>query len=283
LLGVWPDALIGRMYKVILLLIGSNIFMTIAWYGHLKFRWLEGKPLLVAILLAWGVAFFEYCLQVPANRLGYLTNHLSGYQLKVIQEVITLTVFIVFAWVVLKERLTWNYAASFVCMMLAVYFAMAFTIAYWHSFRGVGSDPFGPGTIVRPWEKGKDPVSIAKRGWMRRLNSSRRSRRRSMLPRPRHRARRPDAGRIEPQSRQDGRPRKGAPEGDRREAALGHGEPVFQSPLHVRRGDESRRARFRLRGGAGEEGARSHQGRSAARTTFSGAGARVTRRCSTPT
>ena len=114
------------MYKVILLLIGSNIFMTIAWYGHLKFRWLEGKPLLVAILLAWGVAFFEYCLQVPANRLGYLTNHLSGYQLKVIQEVITLTVFIVFAWVVLKERLTWNYAASFLCMMLAVYFATAF-------------------------------------------------------------------------------------------------------------------------------------------------------------
>jgi uncharacterized protein (DUF486 family) len=114
------------MSKVILLLVGSNIFMTIAWYGHLRFRWLEGKPLFVAVLLAWGVAFFEYCLQVPANRLGYIGNHLSGYQLKVIQEAITLTVFIVFAWVVLRERLSWNYAVSFVFMMLAVYFAMAF-------------------------------------------------------------------------------------------------------------------------------------------------------------
>ncbi|HZZ18241.1 MAG TPA: DMT family protein [Opitutaceae bacterium] len=114
------------MSKVILLLIGSNIFMTTAWYGHLKFKWLEGKPLIVAILVAWGVAFFEYCLQVPANRLGYLTGHLSGYQLKVIQEAVTLCVFIVFAWVVLKERLTWNYALSFALMMLAVYFATAF-------------------------------------------------------------------------------------------------------------------------------------------------------------
>ena len=114
------------MSKVILLLIGSNIFMTIAWYGHLKLRWLEGKPLIVAILVAWGVAFFEYCLQVPANRLGYLTGRMSGYQLKVVQEVITLLVFIVFAWLVLKERLTWNYAVSFVFMILAVAFATAF-------------------------------------------------------------------------------------------------------------------------------------------------------------
>ena len=66
------------MPKVILLLIGSNIFMTIAWYGHLRLRWLEGRPLIVAILMAWGVAFFEYCLQVPANRAGYMTAHLSG-------------------------------------------------------------------------------------------------------------------------------------------------------------------------------------------------------------
>jgi uncharacterized protein (DUF486 family) len=114
------------MPKVILLLIGSNVFMTIAWYGHLKMKWLEGRPLFVAIAVAWGIALFEYCLQVPANRLGYLGAHLTGYQLKVIQEVITLTVFIVFAWIVLKERLTWNYALSFACMMLAVYFAMAF-------------------------------------------------------------------------------------------------------------------------------------------------------------
>jgi len=114
------------MQKVILLLVGSNIFMTIAWYGHLKLRWLDGKPLIVAILIAWGVAFFEYCLQVPANRLGYAGAHMSGYQLKVIQEVITLLVFIVFAALVLKERLTWNYAVSFLFILLAVYFAVAF-------------------------------------------------------------------------------------------------------------------------------------------------------------
>src|ERR1019366_10065116 len=72
------------MPKVILLLIGSNVFMTIAWYGHLKFKWLEGRPLIVAILIAWGVAFFEYCLQVPAHRLGYFSGEFSGYQLKII-------------------------------------------------------------------------------------------------------------------------------------------------------------------------------------------------------
>lgn len=120
------EAHFGGMTKVILLLVGSNLFMTAAWYGHLKMRWLEGKPLIVAIVLAWGVAFFEYCLQVPANRAGYFTAHLSGYQLKVIQEVVTLLVFIVFAALVLKERLTWNYAVSFLFMLLAVYFAMAF-------------------------------------------------------------------------------------------------------------------------------------------------------------
>jgi uncharacterized protein (DUF486 family) len=114
------------MTKVILLLIGSNVFMTVAWYGHLKLRWLDGRPLIVAILAAWGVAFFEYCLQVPANRTGYLVAHLSGYQLKVIQEAITLVVFVFFASIVLKEKLTWNYAVSFLCMMMAVYFAMAF-------------------------------------------------------------------------------------------------------------------------------------------------------------
>jgi uncharacterized protein len=114
------------MTKVILLLIGSNVFMTVAWYGHLKMRWLEGRPLFVAILVAWGVAFFEYCLQVPANRMGYQSAHLTGYQLKIIQEVVTLTVFIAFAWIVLKERLSWNYAVSFACMLLAVFFAMAF-------------------------------------------------------------------------------------------------------------------------------------------------------------
>ena len=114
------------MTKVVLLLLGSNLFMTAAWYGHLKFKWLEGKPMFVAILVAWGVAFFEYCLQVPANRMGYMTDNLSGYQLKVIQEAITLLVFVAFAWVVLKERITWNYLVSFGLILLAVYFATAF-------------------------------------------------------------------------------------------------------------------------------------------------------------
>jgi uncharacterized protein (DUF486 family) len=112
--------------KTILLLVCSNIFMTLAWYGHLKFRFLEGKSLLWVILVSWGIAFFEYCLMVPANRLGYMSGSFTGYQLKIIQEVITLSVFVVFAWFVLKERLTWNYAVSFGFILLAVYFATAF-------------------------------------------------------------------------------------------------------------------------------------------------------------
>ena len=112
--------------KTILLLVASNIFMTLAWYGHLKFRFLEGKSLVAIILVSWGIAFFEYCLMVPANRLGYLSGTFSGYQLKIIQECITLGVFVVFAWLVLKEKLTWNYAVSFALILLAVYFATAF-------------------------------------------------------------------------------------------------------------------------------------------------------------
>jgi uncharacterized protein (DUF486 family) len=112
--------------KTILLLVCSNIFMTLAWYGHLKFKFLEGKTLLTVILVSWGIAFFEYCLMVPANRLGYMSGSFTGYQLKIIQEVITLGVFVVFAWFVLKERLTWNYAVSFLFILLAVYFATAF-------------------------------------------------------------------------------------------------------------------------------------------------------------
>ena len=72
--------------KTILLLVASNIFMTLAWYGHLKFKFLEGKSLLLVILVSWGIAFFEYCLMVPANRSGYLSGEFSGYQLKIIQE-----------------------------------------------------------------------------------------------------------------------------------------------------------------------------------------------------
>ena len=109
--------------KTVLLLISSNIFMTIAWYGQLKFKFLDNKPIIVAILISWGIAFFEYCLMVPANRLGYDSKEFSGYQLKILQECITLPVFVVFAWLVLKEKLTWNYVVSFAFLILAVLFA----------------------------------------------------------------------------------------------------------------------------------------------------------------
>lgn len=111
--------------KTILLLVASNIFMTLAWYGQLKLKIFEGKALWVVILMSWGIAFFEYCLMVPANRMGY-AGGMTGYQLKVLQEVITLAVFVVFAWLVLGEKLTWNYAMSFGFILLAVYFATAF-------------------------------------------------------------------------------------------------------------------------------------------------------------
>ena len=110
--------------RTILLLIGSNIFMTCAWYGQLKFKWLEHKSLLFVIVASWLIAFFEYLLMVPANRLGYQSGQFTGYQLKVIQECTTLSVFVVFAWAVLKERFTWNYAVSFGFILLAVYFAI---------------------------------------------------------------------------------------------------------------------------------------------------------------
>lgn len=99
--------------------------MTLAWYGQLKLKAFEGKPLWAVILMSWGIAFFEYCLMVPANKSGYAAG-MSGYQLKIIQEVITLSVFVAFAWIVLGERLTWNYAVSFALIIFAVYFATAF-------------------------------------------------------------------------------------------------------------------------------------------------------------
>ena len=101
----------------IVLLILSNIFMTIAWYGHLKFR---SSPLWIVILISWGIAFFEYCLQVPANRYGY--GQFNAAQLKTIQEVITLMVFCIFSLVYLKEPLKWNYLVGFFFMVLAVFF-----------------------------------------------------------------------------------------------------------------------------------------------------------------
>ena len=102
----------------IVLLTCSNIFMTFAWYGHLKFK---DKPLLVVILASWGIAFFEYCFQVPANRWG--NSVYSASQLKIIQEVITLSVFVVFAIFYLGEKIRWNYIAAFVCVLVAVAFA----------------------------------------------------------------------------------------------------------------------------------------------------------------
>ena len=97
------------------LLFASNIFMTLAWYGHLRYK---EVALWKVILVSWGIAFFEYCLQVPANRLGH--GQFTGAQLKIIQEVITIVVFIGFAWLYLGERLRWNEAAAFALVVLAV-------------------------------------------------------------------------------------------------------------------------------------------------------------------
>ncbi|MGE5563075.1 MAG: DMT family protein [Bacillota bacterium] len=96
----------------ILLLICSNIFMTLAWYGHLKFPHL---PMIAAILIGWGIALIEYCFAVPANRIGYF-HGFSGEQLKIIQEIITLSVFAVFAATVLKEPIGWRYIGAAVCV-----------------------------------------------------------------------------------------------------------------------------------------------------------------------
>ncbi len=104
--------------RTIGLLVASNIFMTFAWYGLLREK---GLTLWKAILLSWGIAFFEYLFMVPANRLGYLSG-MSGFQLKITQEVITLLVFSVFAVLYLKEPLQWKYLVSFVFLIGAVYF-----------------------------------------------------------------------------------------------------------------------------------------------------------------
>ena len=101
----------------ILLLTLSNVFMTFAWYGHLKFR---DQPLWLVIVASWGIAFFEYCLMVPANRWGY--GQFNTAQLKTIQEVITLIVFCGFSVWYLKEPLKWNYLVGFVFIIIAVFF-----------------------------------------------------------------------------------------------------------------------------------------------------------------
>ncbi|HOC94607.1 MAG TPA: DMT family protein [Candidatus Cloacimonadota bacterium] len=103
--------------KTVILLTISNIFMTFAWYGHLKYK---NSPLPLVILASWGIAFFEYCFQVPANRFGHGT--FSAYQLKTIQEVITLVVFSVFSVFYLKEQFRWNYLVGFALIVAAVFF-----------------------------------------------------------------------------------------------------------------------------------------------------------------
>ena len=108
--------------NTVILLFLSNCFMTFAWYGHLKYG--HAWPLWKAILVSWAIALLEYCLAVPANRLGY--GEFSGFQLKLIQEVVTLAVFTVFAVLFLKEKLAWNYLVAFVFLGLAAFFAFAF-------------------------------------------------------------------------------------------------------------------------------------------------------------
>lgn len=101
----------------ILLLIASNVFMMFAWYGHLKYK---SAPLWIAVVVSWAIAFFEYCLQVPANRIGH--QYWDTAHLKTLQEVITLAVFVLFSTLYLKEEFKWNYAVGFGFMILAVFF-----------------------------------------------------------------------------------------------------------------------------------------------------------------
>ncbi len=99
------------------LLLASNLFMTLAWYGHLKY---PHAPLFTVIAISWGIAFFEYCMQVPANRIGY--GYFTGAELKTIQEVISLSVFLVFSVLYLNEPLKWNYLVGFGLIVVAVFF-----------------------------------------------------------------------------------------------------------------------------------------------------------------
>lgn len=106
-----------RQFLPVLMLTISNIFMTFAWYGHLKHK---GAALWIVILISWGIALFEYCFQVPANRIGH--EYFTAAQLKTIQEVITLVVFSIFSIFYLKEEFHWNYLIGFCFIILAVFF-----------------------------------------------------------------------------------------------------------------------------------------------------------------
>ncbi|MBI3870024.1 MAG: DMT family protein [Verrucomicrobia bacterium] len=111
-------AFIQSRWLPVLLLLVSNLFMTVAWYGHLKHK---DRPLWIVILASWGIAFFEYVVQVPANRWGHAVY--SATELKIIQEVLTLVVFIGFATSYLGEKIRWNHVAAFLCVLAAVGFA----------------------------------------------------------------------------------------------------------------------------------------------------------------
>lgn len=117
-----------KTYITIGLLVLSNIFMTLAWYGHLKFKelkWFENTGLFTIILISWGLALFEYCFQVPANKIGFQGNGgpFSLLELKVIQEVITLIIFVIFSLLFFKnESLRWNHLVGMCFLVLAVYF-----------------------------------------------------------------------------------------------------------------------------------------------------------------
>lgn len=111
------NTLLHSRWFPIVLLVASNVFMTFAWYGHLKYK---SKPLWIAIFVSWSIAFFEYCLMVPANRWGH--THFSAIQLKIIQEVVTLTVFSGFVALYLGEKVRWNHFVAFLCILAAVAF-----------------------------------------------------------------------------------------------------------------------------------------------------------------
>jgi uncharacterized protein len=111
------NSLFQSRWLPVVMLPCSNIFMTVAWYGHLKFK---NKPLILVILVSWSIAFFEYCFQVPANRWGNAVY--TPFQLKIIQEIVTLTVFAVFAFFYFGDKFRWNHFAAFVCILAAVAF-----------------------------------------------------------------------------------------------------------------------------------------------------------------
>ena len=121
----------SAIYTILLLLV-ANVFMTLAWYGHLKLQSLNvidhTTPLIFIILMSWGIAFFEYCLQVPANRIGFEGNGgpFNLMQLKVIQEVITLAVFVIFSALAFHMPLRWNHLVACLLLIGAVYFVFGF-------------------------------------------------------------------------------------------------------------------------------------------------------------